>query len=87
MRDYEISCPEIDWIIKRIRNLDEKPDDLRTPVNCGRITGKGFGRGIYSVLRDEDVAKYKEKLEEYERIFGFEARCYEVEPAKGVHLL
>ena len=87
MRDYEISCPEIDWIIKRIRNLDEKPDDLRTPVNCGRITGKGFGRGIYSVLRDEDVAKYKEKLEEYERIFVFEARCYEVEPAKGVHLL
>ena len=87
MRDYEISCPEIDWIIKRIRNLDEKPDDLRTPVNCGRIAGKGFGRGIYSVLRDEDVAKYKEKLEEYERIFGFEARCYEVEPAKGVHLL
>ena len=87
MSDYEISCPEIDWIIKRIRNLDEKPDDLRTPVNCGRITGKGFGRGIYSVLRDEDVAKYKEKLEEYERIFGFEARCYEVEPAKGVHLL
>ena len=87
MRDYEISCPEIDWIIKRIRNLDEKPDDLRTPVNCGRITGKGFGRGIYSVLRNEDVAKYKEKLEEYERIFGFEARCYEVEPAKGVHLL
>ncbi|MBS7241090.1 galactokinase [Treponema sp.] len=87
MRDYEISCPEIDWIIKRIRSLDENPDDLRTPVNCGRITGKGFGRGIYSVLRNEDVEKYRERLAEYERIFGFTAHCYDVKPCKGVHLI
>lgn len=87
MKDYEISCPEIDWIIKRVRALDESPDDFSTPVNCGRITGKGFGRGIYTVLRNEDVEKYQMRLEEYERIFGFNAVCYEVKPAKGVHLL
>lgn len=87
MKEYEISCPEIDWIIKRVRTLDERPDDLRTPVNCGRITGKGFGRGIYTVLRNEDLEKYRERLAEYERIFGFTARCYEVKPVKGVHLI
>lgn len=87
MKEYEISCPEIDWLIKRVRTLDENPDDLRTPVNCGRITGKGFGRGIYTVLRDSDVEKYRERLEEYERIFGFDTRCYEVKPARGVHLI
>ena len=48
---------------------------------------KGFGRGIYTVLRDSDVEKYRERLEEYERIFGFDTRCYEVKPARGVHLI
>lgn len=88
LRDlYEVSCPEIDWIIKRIQELDESPDDLRTPVNCGRITGKGFGRGVYSILRNQDIEKYNDRLREYERIFGFTANTYEVKPADGVHLL
>ncbi|MBP5250945.1 MAG: galactokinase [Treponema sp.] len=88
MRDlYDISCPEIDWILKRVRELDEAPDDLRNPVNCGRITGKGFGRCTYSILRKGDVEKYREKLAEYERIFGFKPFCYEVEPAGGVCIL
>ncbi|MBO4404138.1 MAG: galactokinase [Treponema sp.] len=88
MRDlYDISCPEIDWILKRVDMLDESPDDLRNPVNCGRITGKGFGRCTYSILRTGDVQKYKEKLADYERIFGFKPFCYEVKPARGVRIL
>lgn len=88
MRDlYDISCPEIDWLLKRVQELDENPDDLRTPVNCGRITGKGFGRCTYSILRTTDLEKYKEKLNDYERIFGFAASCHEVKPAAGVKLL
>jgi len=88
MRDqYDISCPEIDWILKRVQELDERPDDLRNPVNCGRITGKGFGRCLYTILRDEDIDKYKQKLSEYERIFGFKSECYIVKPSDGVHLL
>ncbi|MCR5620856.1 MAG: galactokinase [Treponema sp.] len=88
MRDlYDISCPEIDWILKRVQELDLNPDDLRNPVNCGRITGKGFGRCTYSVLRTEDVEGYKKKLADYERIFGFSPACYEVKPMRGVHLV
>ncbi len=88
MRDlYDISCPEIDWLLKRVQELDPSPDDLRNPVNCGRITGKGFGRCTYTILRKEDLDKYKEKLEEYERIFGFTPEYYVVKPAKGVRLL
>lgn len=87
MRDYDISCPEIDWILKRVHELDENLDDLRNPVNCGRITGKGFGRGIYTILRNSDVGKYKEKLEEYEKIFGFSPKCYSVKSANGVRLI
>ncbi len=88
LRDlYEISCPEIDWILKRVQTLNDKPDVLRTPVNCGRITGKGFGRSLYTVLRNEDVDKFKAKLVEYERIFGFTSKCYVVKPGKGVKLI
>ncbi len=88
LRDlYDVSCPETDWILKRVQELDANPDDLRNIVNCGRITGKGSGRCIYSILRTEDLPKYKEKLEEYERIFGFTPEYYEVKPARGVHLV
>ncbi|MBP5156991.1 MAG: galactokinase, partial [Treponema sp.] len=80
-------CPEIDWILKRVQELDLNPDDLRNPVDCGRITGKGFGRCTYSVLRTEDVDGYKKKLADYERIFGFSPACYEVKPMRGVHLV
>ena len=87
MIDYEVSCPEIDWVLKRVYELDENPADLRNPVNCGRITGKGFARGIYTILRSADVPKYQKKLHEYEKIFGFEAKCYTVKPSGGVRLL
>ena len=88
LRDlYDISCPEIDWILKRVQELDPEPDDLRNPVNCGRITGKGFGRCTYAILRNSDVDNYMKKLVDYERIFGFKPECYTVKPAKGVHLI
>lgn len=85
--NFDISCPEIDWLLKRVQELDESPEDLRNPVNCGRITGKGFGRCTYMVLRNQDVDKYREKLGEYERIFGFKPECYVVKSAKGVKVL
>ncbi len=85
--NYDISCPEIDWLLKRVQGFNCGPEDLRNPANCGRITGKGFGRCTYSFLRLEDVPKYNETLLEYERIFGFKSASYTVKPAKGVHLL
>lgn len=84
---YDLSCPEIDWILKRVQELGDAPDDLRAPVSCGRITGKGFGRSVYTILRTSDVEKYRERLSEYERIFGFHPECHVVRPAGGVTLL
>ena len=85
MRDlYLISCPEIDWLVKRVQNFD--PTTVRNPKGCSRITGKGFGRCTYTILQKKDAELYKEKLSEYERIFGFHPSCYDVEPAGGVHL-
>lgn len=88
MRDeYEISCPEIDWLIKRLLQIEPNSDDPRNPFTCGRIAGKGFGRCVYAILDDHNVPKVKEKLSEFTKIFGFHATCYEVEPARGVHIV
>ena len=85
MRDlYLISCPEIDWLVKRVQNFDTTM--VRNPNGCSRITGKGFGRCTYTILQKKDGELYKQKLSEYERIFGFHPSSYDVEPAGGVHL-
>lgn len=88
LRDfYDLSCPEINWILKRVSEIEPNLESMREPVSCGRITGKGFGRCIYAVLRSQDVAKFKEKLSEYEHIFGFHPSCYEVSSADGAHVV
>lgn len=88
MRDlYDISCPEIDWLLKRVLALGGVESTSRSPLTCGRITGKGFGRCTYSVIRNADVERYEEILQEYERIFGFKATCSVVKPSRGVRLV
>lgn len=88
MRDeYEISCPEIDWILKRLSEINPNNEDSRNPFNCGRITGKGFGRCLYAILDEKDVAEFNNKLSEFTKIFGFKTSSYIVEPARGVHIV
>ena len=88
MRDmFNVSCPEIDWILKRVNELEPNLELVTNPVTCGRITGKGFGRCMFAVMRTSDVENFKAKLNEFERIFGFHPECYEVEPADGACLV
>ena len=88
MRDmFNISCPEIDWILKRVNELEPNLDFVRNPVTCGRITGKGFGRCLYAIMREGDVENFKVKITEFEKIFGFHPDVYEVEPADGASIV
>lgn len=85
LRDlYEISCPEIDWILKRLAEINPNLDDSRNPNTCGRITGKGFGRCVYTMLDSEDTPALEAKFAEYERLFGYHPSTYEVKSADGV---
>ncbi len=85
LRDkFEISCPELDWLVKRALEFIESSS---SNLVCARMTGKGFGGCTYSILKKEDVPIYKEKLEEYERIFGFSPKCYDVYPSKGAEFI
>jgi galactokinase len=83
LRDvFTLSCPEIDWLVKRAQEIQNTPS--RSPAACSRITGKGFGHGTYTVIKKKDADIYREKLADYDRIFGFHPLCYEVEPSGGI---
>ncbi|MGP1414323.1 MAG: galactokinase [Treponema sp.] len=86
LRDrFEISCPELDWLVKRTLEFIEP---VPSSLICARMTGKGFGGCVYSILKTKDVPLYKEKLEDYERIFGFRPVSYEVKIAgKATYLI
>ena len=88
MRDmYNISCPEIDWLLKRVSELEPNLENTRNPVTCGRITGHGFGRCLYAIIRNCDYEKFLAKLSEFEKIFGFKPECFEVLPEDGASLV
>lgn len=85
LRDrFEISCPELDWLVKRALEfiIPDEPDLI-----CSRMTGRGFGGCTYSIIKTEDVDMYIKKLEEYERIFGFKPLVYPVTPSDGYVIL
>lgn len=73
---YEISCPEIDWLVKRAAEIDG--------VSACRMIGRGFGGCTLTVSRSEAYEEYKGKLEEYERIFGFKPSALEISVGTGM---
>jgi galactokinase len=80
LRDlYEVSCPEIDWLVKRAQEIDG--------VLGSRMTGQGFGGCTYTIIREDAIEEYRQRLEDYERIFGFHPVIYEVRPATGSRLV
>jgi len=73
---FEISCPEIDWLIKRALEIDG--------VLASRMIGKGFGGCTLSLLGARAIGDYKARLEEYERIFGFKPSALEISVGAGM---
>lgn len=80
LRDLlEVSCPEIDWLVKRSAETEG--------VYGSRLTGVGFGRCTITMIREDAVAEYEKRLDEYEKIFGFKAAVFACEASEGVKLL
>jgi len=80
LRDlYEVSCPEVDWLVKRAQELDG--------VLASRMTGQGFGGCTYTFIREDVVKEYRKRLEDYERIFGFRPVIHEMKLASGCRLI
>jgi galactokinase len=80
LRDlYEVSCPEIDWLVKRAQEIEG--------ALGSRMTGMGFGGCTYTILKTSAVDEYRRKMEDYERIFGFRPQLHEFRPASGARVI
>jgi len=80
LRDlYEVSCPEIDWLVKRAQEIEG--------VAASRMTGRGFGGCTYTILKESAQEEFCKRLEDYERIFGFHPLVYDIRPATGARVI
>lgn len=80
LRDMlEISCPELDWLVKRAYETNG--------VMGSRMVGNGFGGCTINLINGNNISLYDEHLEEYDRIFGFKAETFVCSPSDGLKLL
>ncbi len=73
LRDqFEVSCPEIDWLTKRATEIN----------GCygANMIGPGFGGSTLSLMTQAARDDYIKRLEEYEHIFGFHPELIEYHP-------
>jgi galactokinase len=80
LRDqYEVSCPELDWLVKRAWETDG--------VYGSRMTGAGFGGCTVTLIEEKAIPVYVSRLEAYERIFSFKPETFVSQPAAGARLV
>ncbi len=78
--DYEVSCEEIDVLVEEAWKIDG--------VIGSRITGGGFGGCTVSIVRDDAVEEFKEKVDAaYRQRIGKQADFYVVEIGGGPRTL
>lgn len=74
--DYQVSCDEIDFLVEEAWKLPG--------VIGSRITGAGFGGCTVSIVKDEAVEEFKEKIgAAYKEKLGKKADFYVVEIGDG----
>ena len=80
LRDlFEISCPEVDWLVKRGSEMSSVCGV--TEISVG-ITGT-----LVALIENGKEEEFKEKLEEYERIFGFRPTMREYIPSGSIRII
>ncbi len=80
LRDnFEVSCPEIDWLVKRSSELS----------GCygSKLTGPGFGGCTVGLFTPDSLEEYRKRLDEYEHIFGFHPTLHEIKPSGGARIV
>jgi galactokinase len=76
-KQYEVSCPEIDFIIKQATSLDG--------FLGGRIMGGGFGGCcICLIKKDKQASIEKQLFDSYLKTYNLELSFYPVEIVSGV---
>ena len=79
LRDqYEVSCPEMDWLVKHASEVEG--------VYGSRLASGGFGGSTVTLLERESLETYDEVLSRYHRIFGFRTETFLASPTSGAHV-
>jgi galactokinase len=79
-RDYEISCPESDFLVKTIKNLKG--------VKGARQMGGGFGGCIISLVEKDFADTFISDIQEkYALQYGKTPDCYLMNISEGAHML
>ncbi len=80
LRDlFEVSCPELDWLVERAR---ETPGVLGS-----RMTGAGFGGCTVSLIRESATEAYAGAISAYPEKFGHAADVLMTRPAPGARVV
>jgi len=80
LRDnFEVSCPEIDWLVKRAVEVE----------GCygSRLLGPGFGGCTLTLCERTALPEYESRLDEYEHIFGFHPVYHIIQPRQGARVI
>ena len=73
---YEVSCPELDFLVERTRN--------NADVAGARMMGGGFGGCTINMVWREGADRFEKKMKEaYQKEFGIELPCYRVNITDG----
>lgn len=79
LRDlYEVSSPEVDWIVKHAQEIDG--------VHGARLSGGGTGSCALALASKGAIDRIEETLHDYERIFGFHPELLHCSADSGVRI-
>lgn len=78
--DYEVSCPEIDFLV----DLAQKTEG----VIGSRMTGGGFGGCTVNIIEENAIDNFEKTiLQEYKKQIGIDAEVYITEVGDGAHVI
>ncbi|WP_234735191.1 galactokinase [Tellurirhabdus bombi] len=77
---YEVSCPELDFLVDQTRSDDN--------VLGSRMMGGGFGGCTINIVRKDAVDAFEQKLAQaYHEAFGIDLKCYRVTITDGTEAI
>lgn len=77
--DYEVTCPETDFLAGRLSGLPG--------VLGARMTGGGFGGSVIALANEESEPAIRTLLKQYEAAFQATATLFEAQASEGARLL
>lgn len=78
--DYEVSCPQLDFLTETARNFEG--------VLGARLTGAGFGGCAVALVKKDKTEVFIEYLKaEYKKAYNLDAKIYVVNAAEGARIL